>query len=79
MAHGENLAGDFEVSATNQTRRTQTAMYLRGFENRGMQLGVVLLKRGQFDLQLKPQSFVGALQPSSRADIERPPRRQGSI
>jgi hypothetical protein len=44
VANGENLTGNFEVSATNQTRCAQTPVYLRRLENLGMQLGVIFLQ-----------------------------------
>ena len=61
VAHGENLAGDFEVSVTNQTRRAQTTVHLRRFENRGVQFSVILLQRGELNLQLLPARLAGTL------------------
>src|SRR5437763_13696672 len=61
VAHGENLAGDFEISVTNQTRRAQTTVYLCRFENRGVQFSVILLQGGELNLQLLPARFAWPL------------------
>src|SRR5687767_3980507 len=44
MTNGENLTRDLKRSVANQTRRTQTAMYLCGLEDGGIQIRVIFLK-----------------------------------
>ena len=52
MANGENFAGNLEVTAPDQTRRAQAAMHLRSIEERGVEIGIIVLQRGELQLQL---------------------------
>src|SRR5262249_23594624 len=49
MTNGKNLARHIERSVTHETRRTQTPVYLCGFEDRSVQLRVIALQ--PFELQ----------------------------
>ena len=51
MANGESFTGNLEVVVPDQARRAEAPVYLRSFDNRRVQVGVILLKC--FELQLK--------------------------
>jgi hypothetical protein len=44
MAHGENFAGNLEIPEPELPRRAETPVDLRGLENCGMQLRIILLQ-----------------------------------
>ena len=52
VANGENFAGNLEVVTPNQTRGAQAPVRLRSFKERGVQIGVILLKRRELQVQL---------------------------
>ena len=55
VTNGENFAGNFEVAVPDQTRGTQAPVHLRSFEERGVQIDVILLKRRE----LRPPAPAG--------------------
>src|SRR5204863_832625 len=54
MPNGENLAGYLEVAIMDQTRGAQPPVHLRCFEDFSVQIGVILLQRCNFHLQVYP-------------------------
>ena len=44
VAHSEDLTRNIDIAAPHNTRRAQTSMHLRGFEDRSVQLRVILLQ-----------------------------------
>ena len=62
MAHGKNLAGNFEILVPDQTGSTQTPVHLCSFENRCVQLSMIFLQRGQLNLQLPATRLDGTIQ-----------------
>src|SRR5947208_1915164 len=54
MAHGKNLTGNFKVAVTDQARGTKPAVHLSRFEDRRVQLRIILLQCGKFHFQLLP-------------------------
>src|SRR5262245_66243083 len=53
VANGENFAGNLEVVTPNQTRGAQAPVRLGGFEERGVQIGVILQKRHELPVQIQ--------------------------
>jgi hypothetical protein len=52
VANGKNFAGNLEVAVPDQTRGAQAPVHLRSFEECGVQIGVILLKHRERQLQL---------------------------
>jgi hypothetical protein len=52
MANGKNFTGNLEVTAPDEARGAQASMNLRSFEERCMQVGMILLQCGELQLQL---------------------------
>jgi hypothetical protein len=52
VTHCEDLARNVERFVMNGTRRAQTSMHLRGFEDRGVQFGILPLKHSDFVFEL---------------------------
>src|SRR5947208_12249445 len=51
VANGENFAGNIDVAVPDQTRSAQAPVHLRSFEECGVQIGVILLKCRELQLQ----------------------------
>jgi hypothetical protein len=51
MANRESFTGYLEVAVLDQARGAKTPVNLRGFNQLGMQLGVVLLQRRDLQFQ----------------------------